>query len=406
MRILLSTIGSRGDVQPLLALALELRALGHDARFCVPPDFAPWLGGLGFHVTPIGPELRPLTAARSVTPVSPPTPEQRRRGAAATVAAQFATVAPAARGCDHIVGATALQVAARSIAEALGIGYTFVAYCPVVLPSRHHAPPPLPLPGLPPAAPDADIAALWAANATSVAEVFGEPLNVHRATLGLPPVTDVRGHIFTGAPWLAADATLAPWPGGADTTVVQDGAWIVPDDRPLPPEVSHFLDAGSPPVYFGLGSMRVPGGMLEAMLGAARAVGRRALFSRGWGDLAPVDGARDCLVIDDVNQQALFPHVAVVVHHGGAGTTTAAAMCGAPQVIIPQGYDQHYWAQRVQHLGIGVAHAPWTATADSLTRALGRALGPGVTGAARRVGSRVRRDGARAAAERLTGGRS
>ena len=58
MRVLLSTIGSRGDVQPLVALALQLRALGQDVRLCVPPDFRDWIEGLGIPVTPIGPEVR------------------------------------------------------------------------------------------------------------------------------------------------------------------------------------------------------------------------------------------------------------------------------------------------------------------------------------------------------------
>ena len=59
MRVLLSTIGSRGDVQPLVALASQLKALGQDVHLCVPPDFREWIEGLGFSVTPIGPELRP-----------------------------------------------------------------------------------------------------------------------------------------------------------------------------------------------------------------------------------------------------------------------------------------------------------------------------------------------------------
>jgi vancomycin aglycone glucosyltransferase len=102
-----------------------------------------------------------------------------------------------------------------------------------------------------------------------------------------------------------------------------------------------------------------------------------------------------------VNQQALFGRVAAVVHHGGAGTTTAAARAGAPQVIIPQHYDQHYWAGRVQQLGIGTAHAASTPTAESLTAALERTLQPGIAYAARSVGSRMRVDGAEVAAREL-----
>ena len=67
---------------------------------------------------------------------------------------------------------------------------------------------------------------------------------------------DVRSHIFTDAPWLAADLTLAPWPDPADQAVFQAGAWILADARPLSPELEAFLDAGEPPVYFGFGSNR------------------------------------------------------------------------------------------------------------------------------------------------------
>jgi vancomycin aglycone glucosyltransferase len=141
MRILLSTIGSRGDVQPLVALALQLKTLDHEVRLCVPPDFQPWIGGFGLPVTPIGPELRRMTAARPRTAAAPMSPEQRQQLADASVAAQFETIATAAAGCDVIVAATALQLAARSDAERLGIGYLFAAYCPNVFPSPHYAPP-------------------------------------------------------------------------------------------------------------------------------------------------------------------------------------------------------------------------------------------------------------------------
>jgi vancomycin aglycone glucosyltransferase len=137
------------------------------------------------------------------------------------------------------------------------------------------------------------------------------------------------------------------------------------------------------------------------MIESARALGRRAVVSRGWAELSPVDGGPDCLAIGEVNQQALFRRIAAAVHHGGAGTTTAAARAGAPQVVIPQHYDQHYWAQRVQHLGIGTAHAPGTPTPDSLTGALERTLQPEVAARARAVAASVRDDGARVAARRL-----
>jgi len=403
MRVLLSTIGSRGDVQPLVALASQLRTLGQEVRLCVPPDFCDWIEGLGMPVTPIGPDLRKATSASVPAKPAPLSAEQRRQMIEGTVATQFETIAAAAQGCDIIVGATALQIAAPSIAEKMGIPYVFAAYCPIVLPSPHHAPPPLSMAGQTPAPATADNRALWDQHAEHTNSMWGPPLNTHRAAIGLAPIGDVRGYIFTGRPWLAADPALGPWPDPGDRAVLQTGAWILPDDRPLLPELEAFLDAGEPPVYFGFGSMRAPQDLSLVMIQTARALERRAIVSRGWADLSRVDHEPDCLVIGEVNQQALFTRVAAVVHHGGAGTTTIAARAGAPQVVIPQMYDQHYWAQRVHDLGIGTAHAAGTPTTESLTSALEQTLQRDVAARAQSMAAAVRTDGAQVAAERLIG---
>src|SRR5512135_1078926 len=98
MRVLLSTIGSRGDVQLLVALALQLRALGQEVRLCVPPDFREWIEGIGIPVAPIGPEVRNFAvASRPATPTAP-SPEQRRQMTEGTVATQSETNAAAAQG--------------------------------------------------------------------------------------------------------------------------------------------------------------------------------------------------------------------------------------------------------------------------------------------------------------------
>src|SRR5512136_2836631 len=123
IRVLLSTIGSRGDVQPLVALGLQLKALGQEVRLCVPPDFREWIDGLGIPVTPIGPEVRKATAPGPAATPGSPSPERRRQLAEATVATQFETITAAAEGCDVVVGATALQIAAPSVAEVMGIPY-------------------------------------------------------------------------------------------------------------------------------------------------------------------------------------------------------------------------------------------------------------------------------------------
>ena len=401
MRVLLSTIGSRGDVQPLVALASQLRALGEDVHLCVPPDFREWIEDLGMSVTPIGPELRYTGKANPMA--ARPTPEQVRQMIEGTVATQFETVAAAAEGCDVIVAATALQIAARSVAEKRDVPYVFAAYCPAVIPSPHHAPPVLPMRGDTPAPALESYEELWTLDRQRWNDGWAALLNRHREALGLDPVTDVLGHILGDRPWLAADRTLAPWPDPIGDGVFQSGAWILPDERPMSPELEAFLGAGDPPIYFGFGSISAPPDLGATMIASARALGRRAIVSRGWADLTLVDDASDCIAIGEVNQQALFPRVAAVVHHGGAGTTTAAARAGAPQVVIPQHYDQHYFAQRADELGIGAMLPTRVPTTDSLTRALERVLAPDVGARARLIASGMRGDGAEIAARRLIG---
>ena len=400
MRILLSTIGSRGDVQPLVALGLQLKALGQDVHMCVPPDFREWIEGFGMSITPIGPELRSTAKAKPMATL--PTPEQRRQIMEGTIATQFETITRAAQGCDIIVGATALQIAAPSIAERMDVPYFFASYCPAVLPSPHHAPPVLAMLGDKPASAMTDYSELWEKDAQRWNDQWKSILNPHRERLGLEPISDVRSHILTNQPWLASDPTLGPWPDPADESVFQTGAWMLQDDRPLPPELEAFLDAGDPPIYFGFGSIRTPENISRMMIEAARALGRRAIILRGWADLSLVDNEPDCIAIDDVNHSALFKRVAIIVHHGGAGTTHAATRGGAPQVVIPQHYDQHYWAGRVQQLGIGTTHTPATPpTTDSLTSALRRALQPEVTTRAKTIAAAIRTDGILVAAQRL-----
>jgi vancomycin aglycone glucosyltransferase len=235
--------------------------------------------------------------------------------------------------------------------------------------------------------------------------LFGDALNANRAAIGLPTVDNVRDHVMTDRPWLAADPVLGPWPGSADLDVVQTGAWVVPDARPLPTELEAFLDAGAPPVYVGFGSMRAPQDAARVAVEAIRAHGRRALVARGWTDLAPIDDRDDCLAIGEVNQQALFGRVVAVVHHGGAGTTTAAARAGAPQVVVPQMADQPYWGGRVAGLGIGISHDGPTPTVESLSAALSTALAPETRVRATAVAGTIRADGATVAATLLLSGR-
>ncbi|GAA0268254.1 glycosyltransferase [Cryptosporangium japonicum] len=392
MRVLLATYGTRGDVGPLAVLALRLRTLGVDVRLCVPPDeeFVDRLAGLGLPAVPVGPPIRALTSGSA-----PPSAATLARYRSALLDAQFDRLPAAAADCDALLAVGLAQVGARSVAEAAGIPYVYATWAAVNLPSPHHAPPPRP--GWPEPEP-ADHATLWARDADQVNTQFGAALNTHRAALGLAPVSDVRDHVHTDRPWLAADPTLGPWPGGAGPDVVQTGAWTRPDRRPLPADVTAFLDDGDPPVYVGFGSARPAPGVADRAVEAVRAEGRRVLVSRGWADLDPAG----CFVVGDVNHERLFARVAAVVHHGGAGTVLTAARAGVPQIAVPMPVgDNPYWAGRVAALRLGAAIDGPAATVRALRAAVASALTAGTRARAAALSARVRTDGALVAAARL-----
>lgn len=377
---------------------MALRELGAEARVCAPPDedFAKLLARVGVPLVPLGPSVHSIVANPK-----PPTAKDAFRLAPELVAARFDTLTAAAEGCDALLATGLMPAGARDVADKLGIHYVLACFHLLGLPSRHF--PPGRRPGTPSPQDETDNQVLWEQDAQRVNALYGAALNSHRATIGLPPVDNVRDYVLTAQPWLAADATLCPAQGMTDLDVVQTGAWILPDDRPLPDGLKAFLDAGAPPVYVGFGSMaaHAPKDIARVAIEASRVRGRRVVLARGWAELAPIDDADDCFVVGEVNQQALFRRVAAVVHHGGAGTTTTAARAGAPQVIVPQIADQPYWATRVAELGIGVAHEGSTPSVDSLSAALTTALTPETRARVRSVAGTIRADGATRAAKLL-----
>lgn len=351
-------------MQPVFALATALRELGQDVHLCVPPNFVEWAHRLGFAATSVGIEMRAPRAGAAAPPA--PIPD--------LIADQFDAIGAAAVDRDVILGANAHQYAARSIAELRGVPYVNALYAPTALPNDENA-------------------RAW--NERSLGRV-----NANRARLGLAPVADVLRHIVTDRPWLAADDILAPAPSGDALSISQTGAWFLEDRSPLDADLEEFLDRGEPPIYFGFGSMPVTDGTAPALLDAARRAGRRAVIARGWSDM-PVEAAADCIVVDEINQQALFPRVAAVVHHGGAGTTFTAARAGVPQVVTPMYGDQFFWGARAEALDIGRSLPFRELSADRLVSALHDVGNATTIDRARSMSARVRTDGARVAARML-----
>ncbi|MFK4088103.1 glycosyltransferase [Kribbella sp. NPDC020789] len=370
MRFVLLTWGSRGDVEPLAGLARKLQEYGAEAVLCAPPDeeFEALAARAGVQLVPVGPSVRSV-----VNNPKPPTREDALRLAPDLVAARFEILSKVAEGADGIVATGLMPAGARDVAEKLGLRYAFASFHTL---------------GMPP---------------EKTNELYLEALNTNRAAIGLPPVDDVRSWVRTDQPWLASDPTL--WPADVPD-VLQIGAWTLPDDRPLPADLESFLDAGEPPVFVGFGSMasHAPRDIARNTIEAARAHGRRILMSRGWADLVAIDDQKDTFVVGEVNQQALFPRVATVIHHGGAGTTTTAAKAGTPQLVVPRIVDQPRWAARVAELGVGFAHQDPDPTFESLSEALSVTLAPETLARAQALAPTIDTDGTTRAAKLLLEG--
>ena len=135
----------------------------------------------------------------------------------------------------------------------------------------------------------------------------------------------------------------------------------------------NFLEASSPPIYIGFGSMttRKPEETTALVINALKQTNQRAILASGWGGLQKADLPESIFMIDSIPHSWLFPRVAAVVHHGGAGTTAAGFSAGVPSIVIPFFADQPYWGQRVADLGVGPAPIPrQKLTVDRLAQAI------------------------------------
>src|SRR5581483_19745 len=400
MRGLLAPHGTRGDVQPMLALALALRARGHAASFVAPDNFVPWLQSYGFDAEPDGIDAERLlqTAGAALDSMR----WQARHFADVLIPTLFDTVGRAAPDADLLVG-SGVQMAAASVAEARGVPYASAVFCPCVVPSGAAPPPTVKTQTFP----SWVNRALWTAGRPFADLLLRRPINRQRARLGLPPDVAPTATAMGELVIVAADPDLAPLPDDVPDRVVGTDAWICDDPEALDARVRAFLDADAPPVYVGFGSMVATHAARRAghAIAAIRSIGARTIVAGGWAalDRGIVD-ADDILVVRHVSHAALLPHVAAVLHHGGAGTTTAAARAGRPQIVVPHILDQFYWAHRVEVLGVGPRALPVAlVTADVLAERVDRAVNDArIASRAAALGHRVApRNGVSTAAELL-----
>ncbi len=188
---------------------------------------------------------------------------------------------------------------------------------------------------------------------------------------------------------------VVPRPADWPAWVHQTGYWFLPapDDWKPPSALSAFLEAGDPPVYIGFGSManRSAAEMTRLVLEALRQTGQRAVLARGWGGLAGEQLPKTVFLLDSAPHAWLFEYMAAVVHHGGAGSTAAGLRAGKPSILIPHMQDQFFWGRQVAALGVGPRPIPRSVlTAERLAQAVQDARQPSMRQRADRLGQQLR----------------
>jgi len=357
MRALIAAMGSRGDVQPALALARALRRNGHDVVVAASPDFAEWAAELALPFVASGPNLQQWMQENWNELNGGP---RRFLRALKSIGDEmfpiwFDSTLRGAQGVDVIISAN--QFAAPSIAEKLGIPIIGVAYSPTLLRSAYHPPIFISRQRLPRWV----NALLWKIMDRTTWAVTRRYINSERRTLGMPPIASMTAHLFESFPYLlACDGVLAPTPPDwSRFNVTTTGPWFYDDPLTLDRDVSAFLDAGPPPIYIGFGSMASSNAaqVTRCLLDGVR--GHRLLMSAGWAGIGRGEHPATVKVVRGPMPHAqLFPRVAAVIHHGGAGTTAAALRAGVPQVVVPHMADQFHNAHRLQVLGLAPPGIP------------------------------------------------
>lgn len=374
-RILVAGHGSRGDIQPLLALALGLKEAGHDVEMAAPPDFCTWIVEQGLLAHPVGHNMRELIETQGGSIMKSRLSVLRKMLALIqdNMIRLHAALIPLVEGFDMIV-ASSLQLSAFSAAEYWKIPYRYLVYCPSLVPSQAHMPMIWPWPVL-----NKELHQLaWFFEVRGWEFALGSVINRIRKDFDLPPARGLFRAFLSEQPLLAAYKELAP--AAPDQHLFQVPALHLPNrETALAAELEDFLEAGEAPIYLGFGSMNdgKAAATTEALVKLAQRSKARFVLSKGWGGLGQASLPENIFLIDAVEHGLLFPRLRAVIHHGGAGTTSAAARAGVPQMVIPHLLDQNYWAHAISSRGLGPPGLPkGQLSADTLERGLQRLLRP------------------------------
>jgi sterol 3beta-glucosyltransferase len=394
MNILILTLGSRGDVQPYVALGLGLKAAGHHVTISTLASFADFVGERGLGFAPLRGEFLELmqTPEGKAALVGKANPLALLRMVQPMFRAMLDDELAAAQGADLIIYHPK-AMGGPSLAEKLGIPGILALPLPLYSPTRAFPSPIVPLASLGPL----NRASHGLLVGLASSSVRGTVNRWRKESLNLGPSGDELR--LRGRPVLRLygySPTVLPSPADWDAYSVATGYWFL--DQPAswqpPAELLAFLRAGPPPVYVGFGSMpsQDAAAKTRVVLEALRRAGRRGVLATGWGGLAAAELPASVYLLESAPHDWLFPQMAAVVHHGGAGTTAAGLRAGVPSVICPFFGDQPFWGRRVAALGAGPQAIPQRQlSAERLAAAISQAVSdPAMAARAAALGAAIR----------------
>ena len=347
MRILLLTAGSRGDVEPFLALARRATRDGHVVRTVADLEFTRFAG---IDVAPLDGDYEAIVKAQGVS-------------ALAAMKAFRTTIAPMMAGILRSAATAAVEfrpdvivhhpkiLSAELAAASLGVPTVLVETVPAVTPTRE-----FPAPGV--VARDlGPLNRLTYKAGAAAGNMFGGPLKAIRSELGLPAKGAVPGHVRSLV--IVSPSLLArprDWP---ETTVITGQLHEPAVEAPAPdPALDAFLAAGDV-LYAGFGSMASGDASARGrtIVEATRAAGLRVLVATGWGGIVVPEDllGPDVLVRREVDHASVLPRCAVAIHHGGAGTSHAVVRAGIPSIVVPFLADQPFWGALLARAGLAAS---------------------------------------------------
>ena len=411
MRILLLTLGSRGDVQPYVALGAVLKARGHYVTLSTGKGFDPLIESHGLKAAALSVDIQALLAQPDIQRAmhSLKGKIDAWRSTRALMQRQLDDIGSVCREADpEIIVYHPKAFVAPYLARAAGVVAIPSFLQPGFLPTGDFPNALTPMPDLGRSLNKLANRMMSGLMRLGHRAMLRPWLARHPALRHIGSLDVLRGYHPSGKPvprLHAFSRHLAPKPADWDGDDHVTGAWFLHRAQGWTPpdELTSFLHESEPPLYIGFGSMPSidPEKLTRSVLAALDRSGLRAVLSTGWGALEQVAPSRRVHVLEEAPHDWLLPRCAGVVHHGGAGTTHEGLRCGRPMLICPVFGDQPFWGRRVAALGAGPTPISLAdIDADRLAGAFVRLRVPTVAKMAASLGGAIREErGAEAAAD-------